>query len=144
MCARRKIVGYCRGPYCVLAVKAVKLLPAKGFRAVRMEHGVPEWRAKGLPVIRPEGGRTVSTFTPAEATAARDAMRMVIAADRGRIVVNARNASAGPGSVILADGSKFPFDFSLLIPAFLGSPFVRGVDGLAACGKSRSVTVAAL
>lgn len=47
---RREIVAYCRGPYCVLAVEAVKLLRAKGFRAVRMEHGVPEWRAEGFPV----------------------------------------------------------------------------------------------
>jgi rhodanese-related sulfurtransferase len=47
---RREIVAYCRGPYCVLAVEAVKLLRTKGFRAVRMEHGVPEWRAEGLPV----------------------------------------------------------------------------------------------
>jgi rhodanese-related sulfurtransferase len=46
----REIVAYCRGPYCVLAVEAVKLLRIKGFRAVRMEHGVPEWRAEGLPV----------------------------------------------------------------------------------------------
>lgn len=47
---RREIVAYCRGPYCVLAVEAVKLLRAKGFRAVRMELGVPEWRAEGFPV----------------------------------------------------------------------------------------------
>jgi rhodanese-related sulfurtransferase len=47
---RREIVAYCRGPYCVLAVEAVKLLRANGFRAVRMEQGVPEWRAEGLPV----------------------------------------------------------------------------------------------
>jgi rhodanese-related sulfurtransferase/DNA-binding MarR family transcriptional regulator len=46
----REIVAYCRGPYCVLAVEAVKLLRARGFRAVRMEHGVPEWRAEGFPV----------------------------------------------------------------------------------------------
>jgi rhodanese-related sulfurtransferase len=47
---RREIVAYCRGPYCVLAVEAVKLLRSKGFRAIRMEQGVPEWRAAGLPV----------------------------------------------------------------------------------------------
>lgn len=47
---RREIAAYCRGPYCVLAVEAVKLLRANGFRAVRMEHGVPEWRAEGFPV----------------------------------------------------------------------------------------------
>lgn len=51
---RREIVAYCRGPYCVLAVEAVKLLRAKGFRAVRMEQGVPEWRAVGLPVAAGE------------------------------------------------------------------------------------------
>jgi rhodanese-related sulfurtransferase len=47
---RQPIVAYCRGPYCVLAVEAVKLLQAKGFRATRLEDGVPEWRAHGLPV----------------------------------------------------------------------------------------------
>ena len=46
----REIVAYCRGPYCVLAVEAVKVLRANGFRAVRLEQGVPEWRAEGFPV----------------------------------------------------------------------------------------------
>lgn len=46
-------------------------------------------------------------------------------------VVNARIASADPGRLVLADESEHPFDFSLVIPAFLGSPFVRAVDGLA-------------
>lgn len=46
-------------------------------------------------------------------------------------VVNARIAAAGPDRLILEDGSEHLFDFSLVIPAFLGSPFVRGVDGLA-------------
>jgi len=46
-------------------------------------------------------------------------------------VVSARIAEASPGRLTLADGSEHPFDFSLVIPAFLGSPFVRGVDGLA-------------
>jgi rhodanese-related sulfurtransferase len=46
----REIVAYCRGPYCMLSVKAVEVLRAEGFRAVRMEEGVPDWRAHGLPV----------------------------------------------------------------------------------------------
>ena len=46
----RAIVAYCRGPYCVLAIDAVELLRARGFRAVRMDEGVAEWRARGLPV----------------------------------------------------------------------------------------------
>ena len=47
---RRDIVAYCRGPYCVMALDAVDLLRRKGFRAYRMEHGVPEWRAQGWRV----------------------------------------------------------------------------------------------
>jgi rhodanese-related sulfurtransferase/DNA-binding transcriptional ArsR family regulator len=47
---RREVVAYCRGPYCVYAVDAVKLLRARGFKAVRLEDGVSEWRARGLRV----------------------------------------------------------------------------------------------
>jgi len=47
----REIVAYCRGPYCVLAKEAVSLLTAKGFNARRMESGIPDWRAQGLPVV---------------------------------------------------------------------------------------------
>jgi ArsR family transcriptional regulator len=45
-----EIVAYCRGPYCVLAVEAVSLLRREGFRAIRLEEGLPDWRARGLPV----------------------------------------------------------------------------------------------
>lgn len=47
---RRAIVAYCRGPYCVFALEAVKLLRARGFKAARIEDGVAEWRARGLPI----------------------------------------------------------------------------------------------
>ena len=46
----KEIVAYCRGPYCVLAVRAVELLRSAGFRARRMEVGLPDWRARGLAV----------------------------------------------------------------------------------------------
>lgn len=46
----QEIVAYCRGPYCVLAIKAVEMLRKKGFRAIRLEDGIPDWRARGLPV----------------------------------------------------------------------------------------------
>ena len=46
----QEIVAYCRGPYCVLAIRAVEVLRAKGFRAGRLEDGLPDWRAKGLAV----------------------------------------------------------------------------------------------
>ncbi len=45
-----EVVAYCRGPFCVLAVEAVQILRDSGFRAVRFEEGVPEWRARGLAV----------------------------------------------------------------------------------------------
>lgn len=46
----REIVAYCRGPYCVLAVEAVEILRARGFTAFRLEDGVADWHARGLPV----------------------------------------------------------------------------------------------
>jgi rhodanese-related sulfurtransferase/DNA-binding transcriptional ArsR family regulator len=46
----REIVAYCRGPYCVLAPEAVKVLRARGYRAVALDDGVAEWRAQGFPV----------------------------------------------------------------------------------------------
>lgn len=45
-----EIVAYCRGPYCVMAPQAVELLRRNGFRARRLEDGMPEWRLAGLPV----------------------------------------------------------------------------------------------
>jgi len=46
----QEIVAYCRGPYCVLSYEAVALLRARGFKVRRLEDGLPEWRAAGLPV----------------------------------------------------------------------------------------------
>ena len=45
-----EVVAYCRGPYCVLAPQAVELLAEHGFRARRLDEGLPEWRLAGLPV----------------------------------------------------------------------------------------------
>jgi len=47
----KEVVAYCRGPYCAFAHKAVRILQQAGFRARRLEDGLPEWRAAGLPVI---------------------------------------------------------------------------------------------
>jgi len=46
----QEIVAYCRGPYCVLAIRAVEILREKGFHAFRMEDGVQDWRARGFSV----------------------------------------------------------------------------------------------
>jgi rhodanese-related sulfurtransferase len=47
---RDAVVAYCRGPYCVYADDAVRLLRGRGFRARRLDVGFPEWRRAGLPV----------------------------------------------------------------------------------------------
>jgi rhodanese-related sulfurtransferase/DNA-binding transcriptional ArsR family regulator len=44
------VVAYCRGPFCLMAKDAVKLLRKKGYRAFHLTDGVAEWRARGLPV----------------------------------------------------------------------------------------------
>jgi rhodanese-related sulfurtransferase len=47
---RKQVVAYCRGPYCVFALKAVAELTKRGLKAVRFEDGVQEWSAAGLPL----------------------------------------------------------------------------------------------
>jgi rhodanese-related sulfurtransferase/predicted transcriptional regulator len=49
---RKEVIAYCRGPYCLMSYDAVTLLRKKGMNARRMEAGLPEWRAAGLPVVR--------------------------------------------------------------------------------------------
>jgi rhodanese-related sulfurtransferase/DNA-binding HxlR family transcriptional regulator len=49
----REVVAYCRGPYCVYADDAVRLLRARGRAARRLDVGVPEWRRAGRPVALP-------------------------------------------------------------------------------------------
>ena len=46
----QEIVAYCRGPYCVLSVEAVDRLRGLGFRAVRLEDSVLDWRRRGFRV----------------------------------------------------------------------------------------------
>jgi ArsR family transcriptional regulator len=46
----QEIIAYCRGPYCVLSYEAVAELRKRGFKALRLEDGYPEWKAAGLPI----------------------------------------------------------------------------------------------
>jgi rhodanese-related sulfurtransferase/DNA-binding transcriptional ArsR family regulator len=48
----REVVAYCRGPYCVYADDAVRLLHRRGYQARRLEDGYPEWARAGLPTAR--------------------------------------------------------------------------------------------
>ena len=45
-----EVVAYCRGPYCVMADDAVRLLRRRGRRALRLADGFPEWQRAQLPV----------------------------------------------------------------------------------------------
>ena len=44
-----EIVAYCRGPYCLYAPQAVRILRHHGRAARRLQDGYPEWRLAGLP-----------------------------------------------------------------------------------------------
>ncbi|WP_192247812.1 ArsR/SmtB family transcription factor [Mesorhizobium silamurunense] len=48
--ADREVVAYCRGPWCVMSFEAVSALRSLGHSARRLEDGMPEWKAAGLPV----------------------------------------------------------------------------------------------
>ena len=42
------IIAYCRGPFCVLADEAVKILSDQGYNVRRLDEGYPEWKMKQL------------------------------------------------------------------------------------------------
>jgi rhodanese-related sulfurtransferase/DNA-binding transcriptional ArsR family regulator len=56
---RPEIIAYCRGPYCVMAYKAVEILRPVGYRARRLDGGFVEWRRAGLPLARAEAPATL-------------------------------------------------------------------------------------
>jgi rhodanese-related sulfurtransferase/DNA-binding transcriptional ArsR family regulator len=46
----KEIIAYCRGPFCVLADEAVKILSEQGYNIRRLDEGYPEWKMKQLAV----------------------------------------------------------------------------------------------
>ncbi|HQS57672.1 MAG: ArsR family transcriptional regulator [Gallionellales bacterium 35-53-114] len=48
----KKIVAYCRGPFCLFASEAVSILQEAGHHAMRLDDGVAEWQARGLAIQR--------------------------------------------------------------------------------------------
>jgi len=48
--SNQEVIAYCRGPWCVLSFEAVRQLRKAGFKARRLEDGMPEWRHAGRPV----------------------------------------------------------------------------------------------
>ncbi len=59
--ADAEIVAYCRGPYCVFAHEAVRLLRSNGRTARRLAGGMPEWRLAGLPFTAGDISQPAST-----------------------------------------------------------------------------------
>ena len=47
----KEIIAYCRGPFCVLADEAVKLLKEQGYQVRRLDEGYPEWKMKQIESI---------------------------------------------------------------------------------------------
>jgi rhodanese-related sulfurtransferase/DNA-binding transcriptional ArsR family regulator len=45
-----EVIAYCRGPYCIYADDAVRIMRERGLTARRLDVGFPEWRRAGLPV----------------------------------------------------------------------------------------------
>lgn len=41
----KPVIAYCRGPFCLMSVDAVKLLRSKGYEASQLRDGVVEWNA---------------------------------------------------------------------------------------------------
>ncbi len=55
----REVVAYCRGPYCPLATRAAEILRAAGYRARHLDLGIPDLRARSIPVTASEEPRRV-------------------------------------------------------------------------------------
>jgi rhodanese-related sulfurtransferase len=46
----KEIVAYCRGPFCLFAEEAAKLIASKGRKVSKLLDGIAEWRSAGMPL----------------------------------------------------------------------------------------------
>jgi len=46
----KKIVAFCRGPFCTFADEAIQLLNKKGYKAIRLVDGYPDWKDNKLQI----------------------------------------------------------------------------------------------
>jgi rhodanese-related sulfurtransferase/DNA-binding transcriptional ArsR family regulator len=46
----KEVIAYCRGPFCVLADEAVKILSKQGYKVRRLDQGYPEWKLKQFEI----------------------------------------------------------------------------------------------
>lgn len=47
---KKDIVAYCRGPYCMFAVDAVRIMRSHGLKAFRLDLSIHDWADMGLPL----------------------------------------------------------------------------------------------
>lgn len=47
----KEIIAYCRGPFCVLADEAVRILSEQGYNVRRLDEGYPEWKTKQMKMM---------------------------------------------------------------------------------------------
>jgi DNA-binding transcriptional ArsR family regulator len=47
---KKDIVAYCRGPYCMFAVDAVRIMRSGGLKAFRLDLSIHDWADMGLPL----------------------------------------------------------------------------------------------
>lgn len=59
-----EVVAYCRGTYCLMSGDAVALMRKNGYKARRLEAGVPEWRIAGKPIGHAWRGTPVARGSP--------------------------------------------------------------------------------
>jgi sulfide:quinone oxidoreductase len=119
----RVVIGAAAGASCIGPAYEIVMMIDTALRRMRKRHGFT------ISFVTPEpfighfgvGGIGMAPRMVQDEFADRDI----------EFVVNAKIAEARADRLILAEGVERPFDFSLVIPAFLGSPFVRAVDGLA-------------
>ena len=45
-----EVVAYCRGPFCLYADEAIRILSKAGYKVARLEEGFPDWKLQELPV----------------------------------------------------------------------------------------------
>jgi rhodanese-related sulfurtransferase len=48
----KEVIAYCRGPFCVLADEAVRVLHENGYNVRRLDEGYPEWKIRNLENIQ--------------------------------------------------------------------------------------------
>ena len=55
---KKRLVAYCRGPWCVMAREGVKALNERGVPAKRLRLSIVDWRAEGFELVRDESTGT--------------------------------------------------------------------------------------